>query len=114
MTSIEIASRIEAELKIKGIKKSVFYEKCGISRASFSQWKNGIHYPTREALGRVNEFLGLAFSVTEGELGQKEKPPATEGGELKAEFIRLFELLSPEAQEREVAYLRAQTSGKDN
>lgn len=81
MTSAEIAKRIEEELKRRGIKKSEFYEKCGVSRASFSQWRHNLHYPTREALAKINEFLGLSFSVME-DGDQKETPTVHEGGGL--------------------------------
>lgn len=44
---------------------------------------------------------------------QKEPPPTPEGGGLDAEFIRLFKMLSPEQQARELSYLRELTGGKD-
>lgn len=100
MSSIEIADRIEEELKRKNIKKSAFYEKCGVSRASFSQWKHGLHYPTKETLDKINEFLGLAFSITEGG-AQKEMPPVHEGGGLDEddiEILAIFHSIKSDAQ----------------
>lgn len=91
MSSLEIAERIEAELKRKGIKKSDFYEKCGVSRASFSQWRHDLHYPTKETLDRINDFLGLTFSVTE--TGGQKEPPQPEAETVSAERQELYELI---------------------
>lgn len=99
MSSLEIAERIEAELKRKGIKKSDFYEKCGVSRASFSQWRHDLHYPTKEALDRINDFLGLSFSVTEA--GAQKEPPRPLAGALDMndpidrELLEVIRRLSP-------------------
>lgn len=44
---------------------------------------------------------------------QKEPSTTQEGRGLDAEFIRLFKALTPEQQERELAYLRELTGGRD-
>lgn len=96
MSSLEIAERIEAELKRKGIKKSDFYDKCGVSRASFSQWRHGLHYPAKEALDRINDFLGLTFSVTEtGEQKEPPQPEAEADDPVLQEILERIKLLSP-------------------
>ena len=64
MKSSEIARRIEEQLDLLGMKKMEFYEKCDITRATFSQWKNEKAFPTKEKLDSVNAVLGLDFSVS--------------------------------------------------
>ena len=68
---------VEKELKAQKISKAAFYKATGISSASFSQWRNGIYYPSPANIKSVEEFLGVSFR-----LSTKEKSPTPEGVEL--------------------------------
>lgn len=85
MNSLELVKAIEAELKKKKIKKSEFYEKTGISSATFSQWRNEIYAPSSANLKKIEEYLGIKFTIE-----QKEKSPAPEGAELNKDNYRVF------------------------
>lgn len=75
----------------------------GLSNAAANGWKNGKN-PSDVTLRKLSAF----FNVTVEELtSDKEKKPApTNGNGLEDEFLQLFRRLSPEEQERELAYLR--------
>ncbi len=63
MNSQEIVRIIETELSKKGISKGQFYKDCGITSASFSQWRTGLYFPSRAALKKIEEYLGISFSL---------------------------------------------------
>ena len=69
MDGFELVQAIESELKRRGISKAKFYEDTGISSATFSQWRKKIYAPSSAALVKLEEYLGIAFTIE-----QKEKP----------------------------------------
>lgn len=58
-TVVKIVERVLAE---KGITKGEFYEKCGISSATFSQWRSGQYEPSSVKINMIEEFLGITLS----------------------------------------------------
>ena len=59
MTGAEIVKVVQAELARKGISKAEFYEKTGISSATFSQWRTGKYNPTRDKIRAISNFLNI-------------------------------------------------------
>lgn len=77
MKSSEIVQQIEIALAQKGMSKAEFYDKCKVSRASFSQWRHDVSFPGRVTLERINNALETNFSVFDA---QKETPAAQGDG----------------------------------
>ena len=103
MTSLEIAERIEKALEESGKTKMWFYEQSGISRATFSQWKNGKAFPTTETLERVTRTIGVRFIVVED---KKENPAPTDGDGLDAELLKRLMSLTPEEIDKVDAFVQ--------
>ena len=101
-----ILTRIEIRMAELGMSKEEFYEKSGISSASFSQWNTGVHKPTKKKLGQAAAVLNVSLEyLLTGE--QKEKPAISEDDRLNAEFIELFSKLT----EAEKAMMLSQLKG---
>lgn len=81
----------------------------GLTRGSVAKWD--AHTPSPDKLKKVADYFGVTVEyLLTGENGQKNTAPTNGGGKL-AEFIELFNKLSPEEQEREIAYLRSRADG---
>ncbi len=63
MNSREIVRIIETVLAEKGISKGQFYRDCGISSATFSQWRTGLYFPSYAAIKKIEEYLGISFGL---------------------------------------------------
>ena len=75
----EVTKRIESVLSEKGISKKEFYDACGLTSSAYSQWNTGKTSPSKKALHKVSDFLGLNYEwLTTGD-GEKEKAPTPEG-----------------------------------
>lgn len=95
----------------KGITPTGLVLKLGLSSSNASVWKNG-GTPRPDALRKIADYFAV---TTEYLLTENEKTPSEPQSEgLQAEFIRLFNALSPEQQQREIAYLKELTGGKDS
>jgi len=62
---------VEAELKRRGIPKERFYRESGVSSATMSQWRKRIYSPSSAAMKKIEDYLGITFTIE-----QKEKAPA--------------------------------------
>ena len=62
MDGKDIARIIDSELASRGIPKSEFYEKSGVSSATLSQWRTGKYDPTADKLAKIEKCLGISFS----------------------------------------------------
>ena len=62
MNVLEIISRYEEILKQKGIPKSKFYAKCGISSSAVSQWRKGKTKPSVDTLNKIASELGISYN----------------------------------------------------
>lgn len=62
MTMSRFTDKIDAMLKMKGIKKYEFYEDIGILSATFSKWKNNHLKPSAESIRRIAEYLEVEES----------------------------------------------------
>lgn len=70
MDGLAFVQMVEIELKKRRISKETFYRESGISSATMSQWRKRIYSPSSAAIKKIEEYLGIEFS-----LEQKEKTP---------------------------------------
>ena len=75
MDGLAFVQMIEVELKKRNIPKEQFYKESGISSATMSQWRKRIYSPSSAAIAKIENYLGITFTIE-----QKEKAP-TENGE---------------------------------
>ena len=76
MGNSPIVNRINGILAEKGISKRDFYQNCGITSASYSQWNTGKTIPRMKNLEIISEYLGTTTDYLLTGLGDKEKTPA--------------------------------------
>ena len=62
MDTLAIIKRIEIRLSEIGMPKGVFYKKCEIHSASYSQWNKGVHNPSQKNLMKIAEVLGMNYN----------------------------------------------------
>lgn len=74
MDGLAFVQMVEVELKKRGIPKEQFYRESGISSATMSQWRKRIYSPSSAAIKKIEEYLGVVFTIE-----QKEKAPTTNG-----------------------------------
>ncbi len=74
MDGLAFVQMVEAELKKRGIPKEKFYRESGISSATMSQWRKRVYSPSSAAIKKIEDYLGIVFSIE-----QKEKAPAESG-----------------------------------
>lgn len=60
MDTLAIIKLIELRLVEIGMDKKEFYEKSGVSSASYSQWKTGKYNPSKKAITKIAKCLGLS------------------------------------------------------
>jgi len=105
MCKSPITVRINSLLAMKGISKKDFYRDCEITSASYSQWNTGKTNPTLTNLHRIAAYLDVSVDYLLGN-EQKENTPAASSDRDVDRFMDLFTKLTPEQQERELAYLQ--------
>lgn len=100
--------RIEDLCVKKGTNITQMCKESGASRASLTDLKMGRKQSlSATTLLKISTYLNVSVGYilgTEDDPGIKKAPVRPDGGE--EEFIHLFRQLSPEVQERELAYLR--------
>ena len=74
MDGLAFVQMVEAELKRRGIPKEQFYRESGVSSATMSQWRKRIYSPSSAAIKKIEDYLGVVFSIE-----QKEKTPTVFG-----------------------------------
>ena len=78
-------------------------EDIGLSNAAPTSWKNG-SVPKLSTLEKISAYFDVS---TDYLLGKENKKTASQTGSgNEGEFIELLSMLTPEEQERELAYLR--------
>ena len=66
MDTLAIIKRIEMRLSQIGMSKSEFYDRSGISSASFSQWRTGTYKPSRKKLAKAADVLSVPVDYLTG------------------------------------------------
>lgn len=74
MDGLAFVQMVEAELKRRSIPKEQFYRESGVSSATMSQWRKRIYSPSSAAIKKIEDYLGIVFSIE-----QKEKTPTVSG-----------------------------------
>lgn len=74
MDGLAFVQMVEIELRKRGIPKEQFYRESGISSATMSQWRKRIYSPSSAAIKKIEEYLGIVFTIE-----QKEKAPTESG-----------------------------------
>ena len=70
LDGLAFVQMIEVELKKRNIPKEQFYKESGISSATMSQWRKRIYSPSSAAIAKIENYLGITFTIE-----QKEKAP---------------------------------------
>ena len=109
MTKSEIDTilrRIEIKMAELGMTKEEFYDKSGISSASYSQWNTGAHKPTKKKLGDAARVLGVSLDYI---LTGNENKPTTMGEltEIQREAMELVMEMSDEQLRVFIAALKS-------
>ena len=73
MDGLAFVQMIETELRKRNIPKERFYAESGISSATMSQWRKRIYSPSSAAIKKIEDYLGIVFSIE-----QKEKTPTVQ------------------------------------
>ena len=71
MDGLAFVQMVEAELKRRNISKEKFYKESGISSATMSQWRKRVYSPSSAAIKKIEDYLGIVFSIEQKE---KEQP----------------------------------------
>lgn len=108
MDILAIIKRIEIRLTELSMSKADFYEKSGISSASYSQWNTGKYKPSKVKLQKAAEVLGLDVNYLCYGIVENEKSPdefvLTEG---EKDLLELFRLIPEDQQPVVLAMIRA-------
>ena len=108
MDTLAIIKRIEIRLTELGMSKAEFYERSGVSSASYSQWNTGKYNPSKVKLQKIADVLGLdidylCYGVTQKENSTSELE-LTEG---EKDLLELFRLIPEDQQPVVLAMIRA-------
>lgn len=90
MDTLAIIKRIELRLAELGMSKAEFYEKSGISSASYSQWNTGKYNPSRAKLQQAAAVLGLDLDYLCFGLTKAEKTPLVNGDQELTDYLEML------------------------
>lgn len=120
MNEYLLGNFIQEKRNEMGLSLREFGGLCGISHTTIDCLEKGYDPRTGKPINITNSTFGklanalnvpVAYLV-ELSQGIKSKPVEKNIDRLEDEFIQLFRSLSPEAQERELAYLRERAAGQ--
>lgn len=97
---MDAVDRLFALVDEKYREQKDFAAEIGVSPSKVSQWKKGTSKSYTKYLPQISAALG---TTTEYILTGKEESPAPEGAGLTQEFARIFDQLSPQAQNEIIA-----------
>lgn len=99
---MQFSSRFKQLCKERRVTQKQALEDMGFHRNASQRWSE--YRPSTEALLKIAEYFGI---TTDEVLGIENKKTASQmGSGNEVEFMELLSMLSPEEQERELAYLR--------
>lgn len=97
---MDAVDRLFALVDEKYREQKDFAAEIGVSPSKVSQWKKRTSKSYTKYLPQISAALGI---TTEYILTGKEESPAPEGAGLTQEFARIFDQLSPQAQNEIIA-----------
>lgn len=89
----------------KGASPTGVAQKLGIGKSTVARWKKEGSVPKSDSLNRIANYFEVTTDFLLGN-EQKENTPATSSDRDVDRFMELFTKLTPEQQERELAYLQ--------
>ena len=105
-----ILKRIELRRIELGMSKTEFYEKSGISSATYSQWNTNTLQPSRRKLMAAASALKMTYEELVGQettIEQKEIPPTKKVDGMEEELIQIFRLLPDDLKAGILAQIKA-------
>lgn len=105
-----ILKRIELRIIELGMTKTEFYEKSGISSATYSQWNTNTFQPSKRKLMAAASALKMTYEELVGEetaIEQKEIPPTEKVDGMEEELIQIFRLLPDDLKAGILAQIKA-------
>ena len=105
-----ILKRIELRIIELGMTKTEFYEKSGISSATYSQWNTNTFQPSRRKLMAAASALKMTYEELVGQettIEQKEIPPTKKVDGMEEELIQIFRLLPDDLKAGILAQIKA-------
>lgn len=97
---MDAAERLFALVDAKYKEQKDFAAEIGVSPSKVSQWRKGITASYTKHMPQITAALG---TTAEYILTGKENSPAAEAAGLTQEFARIFDALSPQAQNEIIA-----------
>lgn len=82
MDGLAFVQMVEIELKKRHISKEQFYRESGISSATMSQWRKRIYSPSSAAIKKIEEYLGIEFSLEQKNTPIPKKKDERDGSEI--------------------------------
>lgn len=101
-----LLSRIDYQIALKNISYSDFYAGAGITASAVSKWRKGITKPRKSVIENIAKFLDIPVEYLLQDAKKTAIPEDSGLSADEAELIQLIQALSPEEQDRELAYLR--------
>ena len=105
-----ILKRIELRRIELGMSKTEFYEKSGISSATYSQWNTNTFQPSRRKLMAAASALKMTYEELVGQettIEQKEIPPTKKVDGMEEELIQIFRLVPDDLKAGILAQIKA-------
>ena len=105
-----ILKRIELRRIELGMSKTEFYEKSGISSATYSQWNTNTFQPSRRKLMAAASALKMTYEELVGQettIEQKEIPPTKKVDGMEEELIQISRLLPDDLKAGILAQIKA-------
>ena len=105
-----ILKRIELRRIELGMSKTEFYEKSGISSATYSQWNTNTFQPCRRKFLAAASALKMTYYELVGQettIEQKEIPPTKKVDGMEEELIQIFRLLPDDLKAGILAQIKA-------
>ena len=107
--------RLKEMRKEMGITQQQLADAIDVTRTAVVKYETGKNKPTAEVLGKLSDYFQVSVDYLLGrDMEEMKNDPAANADEVEnveAEFMKLFKRLSPEEQERELAYLRSRLNG---
>ena len=119
MNVMEFVQNIKKYCDIKGVKPTVACKESGAGKDLINQIERRGSMPSVEKVQMLADYLGVTTSELLGETDRtgpgdkKNSPQPNPATEREMELLELIQKLTPEEQDREIAYLRSRGVGKD-